>query len=141
MRRPVEVAVDANFLMLPMVKRINLVSELDRLLTVRYRLVVPRCVVEELERLEAQGRLLERRRARFALSFIKGLGMEVVDSPPSRGVDEALAQGALSHRWVVATNDRGLKSKLRRLGVPVICLRGGKKLALEGDLEGLEAKA
>ncbi|MCX8204119.1 MAG: nucleotide-binding protein [Candidatus Nezhaarchaeota archaeon] len=134
MKYVVEVALDSNFLMLPMVGRINLTSELDRLLTVSYRLVVPRCVVEELNRLASQGTPLEKRRARFALRLLDGLRAEVVEVPRGASVDETIAQGALSHGWVVATNDAKLRLKLRSCGVPVIYLRGGKRLILEGKL-------
>lgn len=134
MGRVVEVALDSNFLMLPMVKRINLSSELNRLLSLSYRLVVPRCVVEELSALATSGAPAERRRARFALELLGELGAEVVEAPGGRTVDDAIALGASAHGWVVATNDSKLRSRLRKLGVPVIYLRGGKKLVLEGEL-------
>ena len=134
MKRSIEVALDSNFLMLPMVKRINLLSELDRLLSAKYRLIVPRCVVDELERLASHGKPLERRRARFALKLLEEWRAEVVEVPCSAGVDEALARGAMSQGWIVATNDAELRSKLREQGTPVVYLRGGKKLALEGEV-------
>ena len=134
MKRVVEVVVDSNFLMLPMVRRINLRDELDRLLNVNYRLVAPRAVIEELNRLTSQGRPIEKRRARFALNLMRTWGVEVVESPSCVRVDDAILECALKRGCVVATNDVELKSRLRKLGVPVVYLRGGKRLALEGEL-------
>ena len=126
--------MDSNFLMLPMVRRINLRDELDRLLNVNYRLVAPRAVVEELEGLASRGRPIEKRRARFALNLMHSWGVEVVESPRCVKVDDAILECALKRGCVVATNDAELKSRLRRLGVAVVYLRGGKRLALEGEL-------
>ncbi|MEM4699463.1 MAG: hypothetical protein QXT74_00755 [Candidatus Nezhaarchaeales archaeon] len=135
MRRTVKVALDSNFLILPMVRRINLASELNRLLAVNYELIVPRCVVEELSSLADRGSPAERRRARFALRLIDELKAEVVDTPRGAGVDDAILQGASACGWVVATNDAKLRSRLKERGVPVIYLRGGKRLVLEGRLD------
>lgn len=140
-KHAVKVVLDSNFLMLPMVRRINLASELDRLLTVNYELIVPRCVVEELNALANRGSPIERRRARFALKLLSELKAEVVDIPCGAGVDNAILQGASTRGWVVATNDAELRSKLRGRGVPVIYLRGGKKLVLEGQLDWAQLEA
>jgi len=134
-KKLVKVALDSNFLMLPTVKRINLISELDRLINFNYKLITPSCVVDELKRLVDHGKPLERRRARFALKLLEELGVEVEGEPSFKAVDEALLQGALHHGWLVATNDSELRRKLRDRGVPVIYLRGGKKLVMEGEVD------
>lgn len=133
MRPRVEILLDSSFLMLPSVKRINLASELDRLVSSAYRLVTLTNVVRELEKLASQGSPGERRRARLALELMRTLGVEVVDLGIEGGADRAIVEASRARRWIVATMDRELRAKLRELGVPTIYLRGEKRLEMEGE--------
>jgi len=130
----VEVLLDSSFLMLPSVKRINLLSELDRVLNRGYKLVTLPNVVRELEKLASQGDPGVRRRAKLALELLRGLNVEVLDIKIEGGTDKAIVESSKGRRWVVATVDRELRAKLRRMGVPTIYLRGEKRLELEGEV-------
>jgi len=134
------VLLDSNFLMLPSVKRINVLSELDRVLGRSYKLLTINHVVEELERLASLGRPSERRRAKLALMLMKEWNVEVVGVPLQAKVDDAIAEASSKRGWVVATNDRELRRRLKELGVPTVYLRGGKRLTLEGEVEALTSK-
>ncbi|RLF16647.1 MAG: 30S processome protein Utp24 [Thermoprotei archaeon] len=134
MKPKVEVLLDSSFLMLPSVKRINLLSELDRVLNRGYKLVTLPNVVRELEKLASQGDPGVRRRAKLALELLRGLNVEVLDIKIEGGTDKAIVESSKGRRWVVATVDRELRAKLRRMGVPTIYLRGEKRLELEGEV-------
>ncbi|WP_457619730.1 hypothetical protein [Methanopyrus sp.] len=126
----VRVVLDANFLMIPHQEGVDVFSELDRLLG-SYRPIVPRQVLEELERVERAATGRDRIAARVALSLVDAKGIEVVDVEGKDG-DEAILN--LARRWdrvYVATRDKELKKHLWELGVPVITLRQRTHLVIE----------
>ncbi len=117
LRKPV-VVLDTNMLML-LHSGVDVLGTLEEALETKPRYLVPSLVVEELEKISEKGTPKERRAARFALSVIQRLGLEVVnvDKLPGEGVDDAIARFARENGYIVATSDRGLRRKLRRMGV------------------------
>jgi len=94
-----------------------------------YKIVVPSTVKREIENLAKYGKGKARINAKSALRYIKRF--EVVESM-EREVDKSIIELASKLRAAVATNDRELKKKLRKLDLPVIYTRERKKLSLEG---------
>ncbi|MCD6411354.1 MAG: PIN domain-containing protein [Thermoplasmata archaeon] len=94
-----------------------------------YKIVVPSTVKREIENLARYGKGKARINAKSALRYIKRF--EVVESM-EREVDKSIIELASKLRAAVATNDRELKKKLRKLDLPVIYTRERKKLSLEG---------
>lgn len=117
LRKPT-VVLDTNILML-LHGGVDVLGTLEDVLEARPRYLVPSLVVEELERISEKGSPKERRAARFALSLIQRLGLEVVEVErlPGEGVDDAIARFARDNGYIVATSDRELRRKLRRMGV------------------------
>jgi len=107
---------------------IDLEEELVELLG-DYKIVVPSTVKREIENLAKYGKGKARINAKSALRYIKRF--EVVESM-EREVDKSIIELASKLRAAVATNDRELKKKLRKLDLPVIYTRERKKLSLEG---------
>ena len=93
------------------------------------KIVVPSTVKREIENLARYGEGKARINAKSALRYIKRF--EVVESM-EREVDKAIIELASKLKAAVATNDRELKKKLRKLDLPVIYTRERKKLSLEG---------
>jgi len=119
---PRTVLLDANALLMPFQFRINLETELRRLLG-EVDLAVPTPVLEELRMLathdrdaKAAGRLAAKYRT------VEGHG----------SADDALLDLALSLHAVVVTNDQPLLDRLEREGVPRAHLRSRSHLVLEG---------
>jgi rRNA-processing protein FCF1 len=124
----VVVIVDTNTLIL-MARGLIAPSMIGEALETSYKLVAPRGVRRELERLaEAHPRPLVKRYSKTALELARRLGVEWVDAEAGRDVDdsiEALARAlkAEGARVVVATSDRGLRRRLKRLGIPTLYYR------------------
>ncbi|RLF37857.1 MAG: hypothetical protein DRN00_02720 [Thermoplasmata archaeon] len=93
------------------------------------KIVVPSTVKREIENLAKYGKGKARINAKSALRYIKRF--EVVESM-EREVDKSIIELASKLRAAVATNDRELRKKLRKLDLPVIYTRERKKLSLEG---------
>ncbi|MCS7364064.1 MAG: hypothetical protein NDF54_01330 [archaeon GB-1867-035] len=127
------VLFDSNMLLMAVQKPFNLFDEVYRVLNRAYRPVVLSAVKSELDYLANFGSPKERRESRLALELVKRC--EVVDFSFSDDADNAIIEFTRKHgRVVVATNDIELRRKLRKLGVPVIFMRGFDHLDLEGDI-------
>lgn len=115
-----DIILDTNILMSIFQVKINLESELDRLLG-KYRIVVPSSVRLELENLSKKHRI-----AKTALKFSERYKVINVDKTG----DEALIKIALERKKsvIIATNDRELRKKINMMGLPVIYVRSSSHL-------------
>ncbi len=121
------VVLDTNALMLPYQFGINIEKELSRLLGV-CRIIVPRTVVEEMEKLAEQGGEVGRA-AKLGLSIIKKRGFRLMETE-SKG-DDGVLETALKMDAAIVTNDKELKRRAKELKLPIIYLRGENKLEME----------
>ena len=125
------VIADTSFLMIPGTFGVDIISELNRLLSRRYRLIIPKPVIRELEHLSSRGTPSERSAARIGLVLVER--GEVV---PSRSrADDSILKLAGGGNCVVGTTDMLLQRKLRERGVIVVRLRQRSHLMLTRDLE------
>jgi hypothetical protein len=103
-------------------------KELARLLDA-YEIIVPGAVIQELTMLSTRGIGEKQRNAKAALTY--ALRYETVETQATHA-DEAVVEAAKKVQGVVFTNDAALRHRLRDEGIPVLLLRGRKKLALDG---------
>lgn len=130
-----KVIADTSFLMIPGTFGVDIISELNRLLERRYKLLIPSPVLKELEYLARRGTPSERSSAR--LGMVLAEQGEIVEGG-EEDADEAilkLAQKEGAKGCVVGTNDRVLQKKLEKVGIPVARLRHRSYLMLSRDLE------
>ncbi len=127
------IIVDSNFLMSISQVRVNLSIELEVILNSHYELLLPTFVRNELEKL-AQGqdkKLKTRNEARFALKLAQKLCHEYPQAHLSTlPVDEQIINLAKEIDAVVATNDKVLRTILKREGIATIYLRGKNRLEM-----------
>jgi rRNA-processing protein FCF1 len=102
-------------------------KELSRLLD-GYCIVVPTEVIKELEVLSKQTASARKRKASAALKLAKRYQTaETI----AGNADDAVIEAAKKTQGVVVTNDTELRKRLNHDSIPVIFLRGKKKLALD----------
>jgi rRNA-processing protein FCF1 len=123
---PPLILLDANALMMPFQFSLDLEGELTGLLG-EYDLAVPSSVLRELEGLSPANPT-----ARAALKFAARFRVIEVDGTG----DEALLELAQAQGAGVLTNDRALRQRLRKAGLPVIYLRERSRLEAVGFLSG-----
>lgn len=123
-----QVIADTSFLMIPGMFGIDVVSELERLLDRRCKLVIPSPVMGELKRISQRGKPKEQVAARVGLLLAKRGALVKAKG----GADESVLKLATDKRGVVGTTDAALRRELRRHGVPVIYLRQRSHLAVDG---------
>lgn len=127
---PREVLLDTNALLLPHQSRIDIFAELERLGFGRP--LVPKAVLRELEFIAAAGSPRDRTAARIGMELATTrceilpdeVGEDLRRSrkvlPGEGEVDDVLVKMAVERGFAVATNDKELKRRLKRVGTPLV---------------------
>jgi len=115
--------------MIPFQFKVDIISELEKIAP-NGEFIIPSFVIDELKKIKMKSKGKDRIAARIALKLAKTGPFKIVDLPLNEGesVDDALIR--LSD--ILCTNDKELRKKARRKGVPVIYLRQKKYLTING---------
>lgn len=127
------VVLDTNMLMLA-ADGIRVFEDIEEQLETKPRYVVLKPVYDELISLAQTAPPSIRRRARLALELVHKF-CEVVnfEDPSSRSADEAILKYALLKRAIVASSDKELRSRARKLGLPEAYFREeSRRVVIEG---------
>ncbi|MHA2352165.1 MAG: type II toxin-antitoxin system VapC family toxin [Candidatus Thorarchaeota archaeon] len=132
---PLRVILDTNFLTVPAQFGVDVFSEAERVLERRVEFIVLESVVEEVRaKLERSGKT-ESRMFRVALDLVERCKVVEIDQSMKNSlVDDQLLEYAVSVNGVLATNDRELRERAAKQGIPVLMLRGKKHLELKGSI-------
>jgi rRNA-processing protein FCF1 len=112
---------------------INVISELDRIINQKYEIIILKGTIEELKGLSKNPSLKIRKAAKLALELAQRY--KIVDLIPENGkMDELIVKFSKKEGYVVATNDRNLRRKLKSEGIPAIYVRQKSHLQIDGDV-------
>jgi len=130
------VVVDTNFMTIPAQFNVDIFAEAERLLERRFEFVILPSVASEIE---TGARDSEGGSDKVAFRIAKDLvnrcrTVEIEESFSDLPVDDQLLEYAVQVQGLLATNDRELRNRARERGVPVLFLRGRKRLKVEGTL-------
>ena len=128
------VLLDANFLMMSGQFKINIFSELNRIIQSKYIPVVLSETINELEKLLDNEKPKIRRQASLALKMVENCEVREANCLPDEKVDDLIVRYAKENECVVSTNDRELRRRLRINLIAVIYLRQKAFLALDGNI-------
>lgn len=135
-RREWLVVPDTNFLLVPGQFGVDIIGELHRILDVKFRVLVPNVVLDELNVIERKSRGRDLMAVRMAKKLAERFETVEIGRFGEKPIDDQIFDFAVKNeRVIVCTNDKGLKKRLREIGVPVVYLRSKKILELEGMLE------
>lgn len=124
----ITVILDTNFLLLP--GRFNLwIESIEEVIDRKCEILIPSNVLSELKRIQLTG--LDKISKEVALKISERYKILELEGP----VDRSILEFAKNNKCIVATNDMKLKSDLRSNQVPVIFLKKGSRLALEGYID------
>jgi len=122
------VLLDTNILML-IGRGIDIFTQIEELLDTKPEYYVIEPVVKELEKIIAHGGVKERKAAKLALELVKKKCRIIeISLSPDKSVDDLLLEIALREGFIVATNDRELRRRLREAGILEIYFREEKQL-------------
>jgi hypothetical protein len=131
-REKLKVILDSNALFVPLQFKIDVFSDLKRLLNRSFELVLLSPVKRELEALARKGSPKLRKNASYALKLAEKCRYVEVDFPASTLTDDVIVKVAEEWKSPVFTNDRQLKQRLRDISVPVIYVRQKSRLEIDG---------
>ncbi|ADT84984.1 type II toxin-antitoxin system VapC family toxin [Thermococcus barophilus] len=136
MRKAWLVVPDTNFLLIPGQFGVDIIGELNRILDVKFEIVVPNIVLDELNVIEGKAKGKDLMAVRMAKKLAERFKVVEIGKFGEKPTDEQIFEFAVKNsNIVVCTNDKLLKKKLRERGIPVVYLRQKKILELEGMLE------
>ena len=131
-REMLKVIVDSNALFVPLQFKIDIFSELERLLNRRFDLILLSSVKRELETLAEKGSPKTRKNATYALKLGEKCKYVKVGDHEISQVDDVIVETAEKWRAPVFTNDVRLRKRLRDISVPVIYVRQKSRLEIDG---------
>jgi len=129
------VVLDTNILTVPAQFSVDIFAESERVVERRIEFVVLKSVIQELERKLEVAVRTEKFKFRIALDFVERCTVVNLDEVSSaKPVDDQVLEYAQSVNGVVATNDKELREKSLERGIPVLFMRGKKRLELQGTV-------
>jgi rRNA-processing protein FCF1 len=131
---PIRVIFDSSFLFIPTQFHIHIFEELAELLNRRYEPILLSPTYEELQRIAESGSVKLRQQAKLALEFAQACHLVEVEKKAEESHDDVIVRVASTTPVCVATNDRTLKKRLKRIDVPVIYMRQKSHLAIDGAI-------
>lgn len=127
----VKVLFDTNLLIAAFEIPVDVVKRVEELLEVKIEPVILASQLQELEKMASSDRRLKVSRiARTVIDYVKARFKIVEDFGVK--VDDAIVKAAEEEGYIVATNDRELRRRLRKCGVTVIYMKSDGKFEIEG---------
>jgi len=130
----VKIIFDANFLFVPLEFKINIFEGITNLLNQRFEAVLLNVTYMELQKLAKKSSPKLHKQAVLALKLAEKCQIIDVEKSREETNDDVILRVAALWKSPVATNDQELRRKLRARGIPVISLRGKRRLMSEGIL-------
>jgi len=121
----IKILFDTNFALIPFQFKIDIYSELNRIINEKYELYFLDVCIKELEKLKF---------GKAALELMKQKGVKFVSFPIYNGVDSTILEYAKKNNAIIATQDKELKKKALKRKVRIITLRQKKYLTIKGVL-------
>ena len=117
-----KVILDTNFLMLPHQHGVDIFSEINRLVSEDYDLLIPGKVADELVSISEKSAGIDGISARVALQLIRKKNINTVEY--DKNVDDSIVDFVNNHAdCIVCTNDKNLKRKIKNKA-QLISMRG-----------------
>ena len=130
----VAIVIDTNFLTVPAQFGIDIFSETERIIDRRLDFVTLTTAVAELDTKLAEASTIPEKRkfsiARELVSRCKGIDID--NTLAELSVDDQLLEYTVAVKGVLATNDKDLRNRAKKRGVPVLLMRGKKRIVLDG---------
>jgi rRNA-processing protein FCF1 len=131
---PLPIILDTNFIVVPADFSVDIFLEAETLLERQLEFILLPSVVQEIESKASQTKAHHKKFGIAKALFERCSIVKVNESLSELAVDDQLLEHAIASNGILATNDRELRRRARAKGVPVLFLRGKKRLVLEGSV-------
>ncbi|NHJ33679.1 MAG: ribonuclease VapC [Asgard group archaeon] len=128
------IVLDTNILLLASEGKINITSEIERIIMQKHEVVFLSACLKELEYLAERPKMS--RKIRFARKMLETLQIIDFDVSDDITIDDKIVQYAIENKsqCVVVTNDLELKNRLLEQSIAVIFIRSKTHFELVGTL-------
>lgn len=124
-----KIILDTNMLMAIGQFNVDIFSEIERICNFKYELCILDRQTKELEEIRKK-RGKDSRAAKLATDLIKNKKVKIIKTISEKDVDSQILEFAQKNNYIVATQDKELKNRLKRKNLQVIFLRQKKYLEL-----------
>jgi len=125
-----KILLDTNFLLAVHQFKVDIFSEIYKEMRFKYKLFVLDRSIEELKKIVENQKGKSKEAAKIALKLVIIKDVEVVKTINDESVDDAIVKLAEKESFIVATQDKELKKRLKEKKVAIIILRQKKKIVL-----------
>jgi rRNA-processing protein FCF1 len=112
--------------------RIDITKELEKLLNRKIRGIIISPIYDEIQNLTKKKEIKARKNALITLQLIEDFDIIKVERCQNEPVDDLIIRLAKKWDCAVATNDKELRKRLRKMRIAVIYLRQKSRLEVEG---------
>jgi len=123
-----KILLDTNFLMAWGQFKVDIFTQIDKISTFRYELFILDKNLDELNKIIEEQKGKDKDAAKIALKLIDVKGIKIVKTKSNQKTDDLILDLASKKDFIVATQDKFLKSRLKEKSVPMIVLRQKKKV-------------
>jgi|TARA_B100001964_G_scaffold245805_1_gene336639 hypothetical protein len=128
-----KILLDTNFLLIPVQFKVDIFSEIGRIIAFEFKLLVLDKTIEELKAIVENQKGKHKEAAKIALQLLKIKKVNIIKTESNKGTDDVIVDYAKNERCFVATQDKDLKRRLVNQGNSVIILKQKQKLAVIND--------
>lgn len=125
-----KIILDTNFLLIPGLFKVDIFTEIRRICDFSYKLYIIDRTIDELNKIIDTQPGKFKSSALLALKLIKAKNINILSTAEDKGVDELILDLIKKEEYVIATQDKALKSAIARKKIPLIVLRQKKYLVL-----------
>ena len=122
------IILDTNFLLIPAQFKVDIFSEIDRLIQEPYELCIVDSTIDELQRLMQKESGKDKRASALAIQMFEKKQVKHLKTEKHLNTDKLIVELAKSPDYLVATQDKALKRILKENKVKLIVLRQKKYL-------------
>jgi rRNA-processing protein FCF1 len=128
----IKIVLDSNFLLIPSKFHFDIFEELANLLNQQFEPILLSTTQKELQGLAKSSSTKMSKQAMLALKLAVKCRVILVEKCSKETYDDVIVRVAAKWKSLVATNDRELRKRLKKLGLPVVFLRQRQRLELNG---------
>ena len=126
-----KIVLDTNFLLIPARFKVDIFSELRRVLDVNYSLCIPDLCLAELRKISA-GKGKAAREAKLGLQLVRQKGISILKTGRKGHTDDVILELAEKERFITATQDLRFAKRLSYKGLSVIFFTNKGSLEFSG---------
>lgn len=123
-----KILLDTNFIMIPALFKVDIYAELDRICDFKYELYVLDKTLNELDEIEKNGKGSNKAAAKLSKAILEAKKPKPLKTTSKDYVDNIILG---LKGYIVGTQDKELRLKLKENGVKTIILRQKKYLAFD----------